>query len=94
MFIKVKANDGHEFMLNADNIISITPLDETLSRCRVECVDDCSFEVSQPFNQLEYMLQANSIEKEIDRLKVENMQTAMRMQYDEIHSSIYGGKRK
>lgn len=75
-------------MLNADNVVSITPIDETLSNCRVECVNDIVYEVYQPFNQLEYMLQPNSIEKEIDRIKVENAQIAMRMQYDKAVSTI------
>lgn len=99
MFIKVKLTNGNEIMLNSDTIIRIAAFvksrpetQEPLHGCYVELVSGTVIEVGQPFNQLECMLQPNSIEKEIERLKLENMQIRTRTQYDEVHNSIYGGK--
>ena len=101
MFIKVKIVNDSEIMLNSDIITRITSFtkphpetQEPLHGCYVELVDRTVIEVHQPFNQLEYILQANSIEKEIERLKLENMKTSMQTQYDVIYSTIYGGKRE
>lgn len=101
MFIKVKIADDKEVMLNSDIIACVKPFirpdpdtGEDVYECYVDFIGGGILEVCQPFNQLEYILQANSIEKEIDRLKRENAQTAMRMQYDEIYSTLYGGKRE
>ena len=53
----------------------------------------CAVIVKTTPEQIDMLLDVNSIEKCIDKLKLENLQLKQRMQYDKIHEDIYGASK-
>ena len=98
MFIKLKEYNEREIMLNVNSIVNIIPYSELQNEeyvygCYIECACGNIIKVKESFQQLEYILQPNSIEKEIERLKTENFQLRMRKEYEDT-VDIMLGRRK
>lgn len=98
MFVKVKDIYDKEVLLNSDYIQAITRrvmADGTEEGCNVFIcgVKELPMELHSSFEELEMLLDVVSTEKRIEQLKIENIRLAQRMQFEEIFSEIYGGKR-
>ena len=94
MFIKVKTQNDQDVFVNADKI-------EVIFLFNTEGDQGCTLyfdtqrvplQVKTTAEQIDTLLDVNSIEKCIDRLKVENMQLEQQMQYDKVFDEIYGKK--
>lgn len=96
MWIKVKTINDRDIFVNADKLDIIYPYaTEDGQGCNLYFnTRKAPLKVKATFEQLDTLLDVNSIEKCIDRLKVENMQLEQRMQYDKIFDEIYGARAK
>lgn len=96
MWIKVKTQNDQDVFVNADKIEVIFPLNtEDGQGCNLFFnAQELPLRVKTTLEQIDTLLDVNSIEKCIDRLKLENMQLAQRMQYDKVFDEIYGAKAK
>jgi hypothetical protein len=91
MWIKVKMQNDREVFVNADKIEVIFPFNrEDGQGCDIFFDrQKAPLRVKTTIEQIDTLLDVNSIEKCIDRLKLENMQLAQRMQYDKIYDETY-----
>lgn len=88
--------NNQDVFVNTDNVDIISPFGtEDGQGCNLFFnVQDMPLQVKTTFEQIDTLLNVNSIEKCIDRLKVENMQLELQMQYDKIHDEVYGARAK
>jgi hypothetical protein len=96
MWIKVKTMSDQDIFVNADRVEVIFPfVTEDGQGCNLFFkAQELPLRVKITPEQMDTLLDANSIEKCIDRLKLENMQLAQRMQYDKAFDEIYGARAK
>lgn len=96
MWIKVTKLDDVDVYINADKLEVIYPYDTGDDQ---GCIlyfngEEVPLKTKTTFNQLDTLLNVNSIEKCIDRLKAESLQLKQRMQYREIFDELYGARAK
>lgn len=96
MWIKVKTENDQDVFVNADRVEVIFPFNTKDGQGCNLCFNsrELPLRVKTTAEQIDALLDVNSIEKCIDRLKVENMQLAQKMQYDEAFDEIYGTRAK
>lgn len=96
MWIKVKMSNDRDVLVNSDKVEVIFPFNtEDGQGCNLYFDrQKPPLQVKTTLEQIDTLLDVNSIEKCIDRLKVENMQLAQRMQYDKVFDEIYGARAK
>lgn len=96
MWIKVKTVSDQEIFVNADKIEVIFPFDTKDGQgCNLFFnAQELPLRVKTTPEQMDTLLGANSIEKCIDRLKLENAQLAQQMQYSKAFDEIYGARAK
>ena len=96
MWIKVTMLDDRDVFVNADKIESIFPFDTKEGRgCNLYFnAKELPLKTKTTLNQLDTLLNVNSIEKCIDRLKVERAQLEQQIQFDKIFDEIYGARAK
>lgn len=95
MFIKIEGSGKEPVLVNAETIRVIeehrTP-DRTF--CRIEFgTDDTSLDVNCTLNHLEYLLDANSTEKQIALRKLENLRLRQQQDFDEVYETLMGGRK-
>lgn len=94
-FIEITPLCGLKRIVNASHIASIdehiTP-DITFTQVRFN--DGTVLDCKDSYNQLSMLLDVDSVEKHIERLKEENFRRRMQYQYDEIFAELMGGKRE
>lgn len=95
MWIKVKMLNDQDVFVNADKVKFIIPSDaEDGKGCKLFFnTQDVPLQVKTTPEQIDTLLDINSIEKCIDRLKQENMQLEQRIQYDKIYAELYGARK-
>ena len=96
MWIKVKMTNNQDVFVNSDKVEIISPFGtEDAQGCNLFFSSrDVPLQVKTTPEQIDTLLNVNSIEKCIDRLKIENMQLELQMQYDKIHDEVYGARAK
>ena len=96
MWIKVTMQDDQDVFVNADRIDVIVPFDTGDGQGCKLCFNaqEPPLKIKTTLNQLDTLLNVNSIEKCIDRLKVERAQLEQQMQFDKIFDEIYGARAK
>lgn len=94
-FIEITPLCGLKRIVNAGYIVSI---DEHITPDRiftqVKFYDGTVLDCKDSYNQLSMLLDVDSVEKHIDRLKEENFRMRMQNQHDEILAELMGGKRE
>lgn len=96
MWIKVKTENDRDVFVNTDKVEVISPFNtEDGQGCNLYFDrQKPPLRVKTTAEQIDTLLDVNSIEKCIDRLKVENMQLSQKMQYDKAFDEIYGVRAK
>lgn len=96
MFIKINRKlDGEPILVNTEAIASIvehrTP-DETF--CRISFKDSEEIiDVKHTLANFEFLLEVNSIERQIAKLKLENLQLQGQIMYQTVHDELIGGRK-
>lgn len=96
MWIKVKMQDDQDVFVNADKIEAIFPFNTKGGRgCNLFFnAQESPLRVKTTAEQIDMLLDVNSIEKCIEKLKFENMQLVQRTQYDKVFDEIFGARAK
>ena len=96
MWIKVKTLNNGEVFVNADEVKAILPFDTNGAKGTNVYfnLQEAPLQIKTTLSELDTLLDVNSIEKCIDRLKVENMQLAQQIQYGKAFDEIYGARAK
>ena len=94
MFVRLKTTLETDIIINADHISTVqrfaTPSQEG---CEITFVNNSdSIRVLNTIEQLDMLLDVNSIEKIVDSLKRENFELRRRQMYDQIMGEFMGGK--
>ncbi len=94
-FIEITPLCGLKRIVNAGYIVSIdehvTP-DRTFTQ--VKFYDGTVLDCKDSYNQLSMLLDVDTIEKRIERLKEENFRRRMQNQYNEVFEKYIGGMRE
>ena len=90
MWIKVTRLDDVDVLVNADKIEAIYPFDAKDGRgCNLYFnTGEVPLKTKTTIDQLDTLLDVNSIEKCIDRLKVENTRLKRQMQFDKMLNEL------
>ena len=96
MWIKVKTQNDRDVFVNADKVEAIFPFNtEDGQGCNMYFDRQKSpLQVKTTPEQIDTLLDVNSIEKCIDKLKLKNLQLRQQIQYDKIYDEIYGARAK
>lgn len=94
-FIEITPLCGLKRIVNASYIASIdehiTP-DRTFTQLRFD--DGTVLDCKDSYNQLSMLLDVDSVEKHIERLKEENFKIRMQNLYDKVFAEDVGGRRE
>ena len=95
MFIKVKTMQDAEILINASLVTRIIHFvrDEGQEGCHLEFTNGAIQEVKVSLGELETLTEANSIEKIIEKLRIENMRIETHNQYQKLIDELIGGRK-